>query len=320
MILVGTAGWADRDLIASGWYPRSVNSPAGRLAYYAERFPLVEVDSSYYAIPAESTVRGWAQASSESALVLDVKAYSLLTGHRTRAASLPPQLRALTTGDWIAPNRVSPALLEAAWDCFHDGLEPLRATGRLARVLLQFPRTCVFGADGLRQVAAALERCGPLSAAVEWRHPSWFTPEHREEGLNLLRAYGAAFVCVDMPQSHKDAVPPLLAVTADTAVIRLHGRSSHWVGGNKEERYRYEYSTDELADWVAKARLLAQQADDVHVVVNTCCAGAAQQSAAQLLDLLALPEEPHSPHSTPTRTPAHPTTASTRFPSGANRP
>jgi uncharacterized protein YecE (DUF72 family) len=60
VILVGTAEWADRDLIKSGWYPTSANSPAARLAYYAERFPLVEVDSTYYAIPPERTVRGWA--------------------------------------------------------------------------------------------------------------------------------------------------------------------------------------------------------------------------------------------------------------------
>ena len=286
MILVGTAGWADRDLIASGWYPRSVNTPAGRLAYYAERFPLVEVDSSYYAIPAERTVRGWAQASAASGLVLDVKAYSLLTGHRTRATSLPPQLRTLTVDDWISPDRVPPQLLDAAWECFHDSFEPLRETGRLDRVLLQFPRSCAFGARGVEQVAAALEHCRPLKAAVEWRHPSWFAPEHCEDSLSLLRSYGAAFVCVDMPQSHPDAVPPLLAVTAETAVVRLHGHSPDWRNGNKEERYRYDYSADELADWAAKARLLAQQADDVHVVLNTCCSGAAQRAAAELLGLL----------------------------------
>ena len=286
MILVGTAGWADRDLIASGWYPRSANTPASRLAYYASRFPLVEVDSSYYAIPAERTVRGWAQTSAASGLVMDVKAYSLLTGHRTRATSLPPQLRTFTADDWIAADRVPPELLDAAWECFHDSFEPLRETGRLDRVLLQFPRSCVFGSRGLDQVAHALERCRPLKAAVEWRHPSWFAPEHREESLSLLRSYGAAFVCVDMPQSHPDAVPPLLAVTADTAVIRLHGRSSKWRSGSKEERYRYEYSAEELTEWAANARLLAQQADDVHVVLNTCCAGAAQHSAAQLVGLL----------------------------------
>jgi uncharacterized protein YecE (DUF72 family) len=284
MILVGTAGWADRDLIASGWYPSSAKSPAGRLAYYAERFPLVEVDSSYYAIPAERTVRGWAENS--SGLVLDVKAYSLLTGQRTRTASLPVQLRELARTDWIMADSGSPALLDSVWEYFHACFEPLSRSGRLSRVLLQFPRTYVFGTRGLRLVADALEHCRPLRAAVEWRHPSWFEPEHRERSLSLLREYDAAFVCVDMPQAHPGSVPPLLAVTSDTAVIRLHGHSSDWSGGSKEDRYRYEYSAAELAEWAGRAQQLAQQADDVHVVVNTCCAGAAQRSAAQLRDLL----------------------------------
>ncbi len=282
MILVGTAGWADRDLVASGWYPSSANSPSGRLAYYAKRFPLVEVDSSYYAIPAEKTVRGWARHSAD--LVFDVKAYSLLTGHRTRAASLLPELRPLAQTDWITAHGASAELLDAAWDRFHDTFEPLRETGRLSRVLLQFPATYTFGTRGLGFVADALERCRPLRAAVEWRHPSWFAPSNFEHSLVLLREYDASFVCVDMPQAHPDSVPPLLAVTSEVAVIRLHGHSPHWVGGSKEDRYRYGYSATELADWADNARQLAEQAEDVHVVFNTCCAGAAQQSAAQLLD------------------------------------
>jgi uncharacterized protein YecE (DUF72 family) len=284
MILVGTAGWADRDLIASGWYPRSASSPAGRLSYYAERFPLVEVDSSYYAIPAEQTVRGWATSSSD--LVLDAKAYSLLTGQRTRSASLPAPLRALTQRDWITTDAVSPALLDGTWEHFHACFAPLRETGRLSRVLLQFPATYVFGTRALALVADALERCHPLRAAVEWRHPSWLEPGHRERSLSLLREHDAAFVCVDMPQGHPESMPPLLAVTSDTAVIRLHGHSPDWRGGSKEDRYRYEYAAAELADWAAKAETLAEQADDVHIVVNTCCAGTAQRTAAQLTDLL----------------------------------
>lgn len=285
MILVGTAGWADRDLVASGWYPAAVNSPSGRLAYYAERFPLVEIDSSYYAIPAERTVRTWAESS--RGLLMDVKAYSLLTGQRTRLASLPTQSRPLARGEWMTAESSSPALLDAVWEHFHACFDPLRESGRLGRVLLQFPRSYAFGPRALRLVADALEHCRPFQPAVEWRHPSWFAPEHRERSLSLLREYGSAFVCVDMPQSHPDSVPPLLEVTAATAVIRLHGHSPAWVGGSKEDRYRYEYPPAELAEWASRARLLAKDADDVHVVVNTCCAGAAQRAATRLVDLLA---------------------------------
>lgn len=286
MILVGTAGWADRDLIASGWYPASASSPAARLAHYAERFPLVEVDSSYYAIPAERTVRGWAENS--SGLVLDVKAYSLFTGQRTRTNTLPAQLRDLARNQWLTAESAPPTLLDAAWQWFHNCFEPLRQTGRLGLVLLQFPPTYTFNARGRRLVAEALERCRPLRTAVEWRHPSWFEPVHRERSLQLLREHDAALVCVDMPQSHRDSVPLLLATTADTAVLRLHGRSTAWSNGGKEDRYRYEYTCAELAELAVKADKLAGQAENVHIVVNTCCAGAAQRAAATLL--FALPD------------------------------
>jgi uncharacterized protein YecE (DUF72 family) len=56
-ILVGTASWTDKTLIASGWYPPEANTPEKRLRFYARQFPLVEVDATYYALPAEQTAR-----------------------------------------------------------------------------------------------------------------------------------------------------------------------------------------------------------------------------------------------------------------------
>ena len=61
-IRVGTASWTDKTLLASGWYPDSVKSAEERLAHYAQHFPLVEVDSTYYSPPAEQTAALWAHA------------------------------------------------------------------------------------------------------------------------------------------------------------------------------------------------------------------------------------------------------------------
>jgi hypothetical protein len=58
-IRVGAAGWADKLLIDSGWYPADPTTPTMRLRYYAGQFPLVEVDSAYYALPAERTAEAW---------------------------------------------------------------------------------------------------------------------------------------------------------------------------------------------------------------------------------------------------------------------
>jgi uncharacterized protein YecE (DUF72 family) len=279
-VLVGTAGWADADLLASGWYPAQVRTAAERLAYYAQQFPLVEVNSSYYAIPSAANVRNWAQAPHD--LTLNIKAYRLLTGQPTPTASLPTQLRPLAHGSWFAHGRVPDTLLERAWEVFKSNLEPLVSADRLGLVLLQFPASVIPDGNGIAQVQRALELCHPLPAAVEWRHAAWLAPQQREASFDLLRRHDAAFVCVDMPDHSPTAMPATLEVTAPTAVVRMHGRSPQWLTGDKRERYRYDYTPAELETWATRADWLAQRADQVHMILNTCCAGAAQRTATQL--------------------------------------
>ena len=82
-VLVGTCSWTDKTLIDSGnFYPEDVKTPEARLKFYASKFPIVEVDSSYYAIPAERTAKQWAERTPED-FIFDVKAFRLLTTHQT---------------------------------------------------------------------------------------------------------------------------------------------------------------------------------------------------------------------------------------------
>ncbi|MEY9929874.1 uncharacterized protein YecE (DUF72 family) [Catenulispora sp. GP43] len=282
-ILTGTAGWVDASLLRSGWYPPGTRTAADRLRYYASQFPLVEADAPYYALPRATTVEGWINAA-PAGFTMDVKAYSLLTGHGTRAATLPADLRSGVGRPWLTGATAPPGLLAELWRRFHQTFEPLQKSGLLGLVLLQFPPNCRADAAGRAWVQAALRHCEPLSAAVEFRHGSWLEPEQQARTWKLLRAHNAAYVCTDMPQSHPGAVPPLLAVTADRAVIRLHGHSHAWQRGGKEDRYRYEYSAAELSAWAERSMLLGDSAEEVHIVVNTCCAGAAQRAAATLRD------------------------------------
>ena len=61
-VLVGTASWTDKTLIACGrFYPPGTGTAEGRLRYYASQFPIVEVDSSYYAMPLSATTQQWAE-------------------------------------------------------------------------------------------------------------------------------------------------------------------------------------------------------------------------------------------------------------------
>ena len=64
---------------------------------------------------------------------------------------------------------------------------------------------------------------------VEFRNRTWMTPENQDETLTFLSRHGLAYVCVDMPQGHRDSIPPVLAATSpDLAVVRMHGHSDKW--------------------------------------------------------------------------------------------
>src|SRR3954453_20338161 len=91
-ILVGTASWTDKTLLASGWYPADVTTPEERLGFYAEQFRVVVVDSTYYTPPNERNSELWA-ARTPDYFRFNVKAASLLTQHPPRPAALSNKLR-----------------------------------------------------------------------------------------------------------------------------------------------------------------------------------------------------------------------------------
>src|ERR1700761_7173083 len=140
-ILVGTAGWTDKTLIDSGWYPAEAGTPEKRLRYYADQFPLVEVDSAYYALPAEQTAAAWA-ARTPASFTFNVKAFSLFTQHPTPVRALPTDLRpaAEQTGkDRIYLKDIDSAVADQAWQRFLAALEPVNRAGKLGAILFQFP-------------------------------------------------------------------------------------------------------------------------------------------------------------------------------------
>src|ERR1700735_1448524 len=116
-ILVGTASWTDKTLIASGWYPPEANTPEERLRFYAKEFPVVEGDATYYARPAEQTAASWAERT-PAGFTFNVKAFSLFTGHPTPVRALPVDLRAAAAGsegeERVYLSGVDPAVVEQA--------------------------------------------------------------------------------------------------------------------------------------------------------------------------------------------------------------
>jgi uncharacterized protein YecE (DUF72 family) len=286
-ILVGTASWTDRTLLKSGWYPRDVTSAQERLAYYASRFPLVEVDSTYYSPPAETTVSLWRDRT-PAGFTFNVKAFSLLTHHPTRPAALYKDLRERVTEAKknLYLRDVDRDVAEQVWDRFLASLAPLREAGRLGAVLFQFPQWFPIARRNKQYILECRERCAPVTICVEFRNHTWMSEENQDETLGFLREHEVPYVSVDMPQGYPTSIPPVLAATGRLAVVRFHGHSAKWTSKDVHERFGYLYSEDELRRWAPRLRRLAEDAETTHVLMNNCYRDHAQVNAAQLARLL----------------------------------
>ncbi|MCT9932741.1 DUF72 domain-containing protein [Planotetraspora sp. A-T 1434] len=286
-ILVGTASWTDKTLLASGWYPPHVTTAEERLRHYAGQFPLVEVDSTYYAPPAEDTVRLWADRTPPR-FTFDVKAFSLLTRHPTRPAALPKDLRPEVDPDKrnLYVQDLEQAVVEQVWDRFVSALLPLWEAGKLGAVLFQFPRWFPISRGNKHYILECKRRCDPLRISVEFRNHTWMSEENRAETLDFLRSYGLPYVCVDMPQGYPDSVPPVVAATSDLEIVRFHGHSGKWTSRDIHERFGYLYSPEELEEWAPKLCELGAETPETHVLMNNCYRDYAQTNARQLAGLL----------------------------------
>jgi uncharacterized protein YecE (DUF72 family) len=288
-IRVGTAGWTDKTLIDSGWYPADAGNPEKRLRYYATQFPLVEVDSAYYALPGEQTAKAWAERTPDR-FTFNIKAFSLFTQHPTPVRALPADLReaaAKAGKDRVYLKDVDPEVTGQAWDRFLKALEPLRQAGKLGAILLQFPPWFPIGRANKQYILDCAQRVAPDRVCVEFRNHTWMTEDNQKETLEFLSAHDLPYVCVDMPQGYSNSIPPVVAATSDLAVLRMHGHSDKWESKDIQERFGYRYGDKELATWAGNVKRLAEDAAETHVVFNNCYRDYAQVNAKQLEALFA---------------------------------
>jgi len=294
-VLTGTCSWTDKTLLEEAdWYPQRTMSAEDRLRYYAAQFPLTEIDSTYYAPPAERQVALWA-ARTPDGFRFDVKAYSLLTGHPTRPRSLWRDLRDDLPPDVaekrnIYANHLSSDAIDEAWRRFESALRPFHEAGKLGAVLFQYPPWFGPRKDNRAEIEALRERLPDYRISVEFRSPRWLAEERdRERTLKLLEDHGLIFVCVDAPSVSE--LPRVMAVTnPELFLIRFHGRSdSTWkdTSGSAAERFRYLYKQKELEGLAAPIAEHAREARETHLLMNNCYRDYAVRNAAQLRDILA---------------------------------
>ena len=294
-ILVGTCSWSSRTLVDSGrFYPPGVGSPEARLRYCASRFPLVEVDSSYYAIPAPATAQLWAERTPD-AFTMNVKAFRLFTGRQTSPTVLPKDLRAALPPS-TRPTRfmrdVPGDVVDELWHRFAEALRPLAAAGRLGLAHFQFPPWVFCDAVGPAHVRRCAERMAGQIVSVEFRQRSWFADERATASkLAFERDLGVVHIVVDGPRGFVNSVPAVWAATRPRcALLRLHGRNADtWnIKGARDssERFNYDYPNSELGTLAEHVRRLATEAMATHVVFNNNLEDHGQCNAASLAALL----------------------------------
>lgn len=166
---IGTSGWQYADW-RGRFYPKGVAQRLW-LPYYAERFACVEINNTFYNLPAEETFRHWREmVPSDFRFVLKASRY-LTHVRRLRDPEDPVRL-------------------------FMERSRPLRR--RTAVVLLQLPPRFRVDVDRLRRTLRAFPRT--LRLAVEFRDPTWYVDDVRD----LLRQHGAALCRADRAGSSGD--------------------------------------------------------------------------------------------------------------------
>src|SRR5947208_1828065 len=270
-IRIGTCSWAD-EALSKWFYPPKLPAKE-RLAWYAEHFDTVEVDSTFYRLPSDSMVQGWAERIPDG-FTMHVKAFGLMTRHPVKAEVLPEDLRDEVPRDERGRVDRPPRELRAeVFRRFLAALEPLRAAGKLGGILFQLPPYVVHKDASLDYLEWAREHLGSDEMLVEFRHRSWLDDEHRAESLAFLERIGAGYVVVDAPRSEtaRNLVPTVVATTSSTAYVRVHGRNlTTWNkrGGSAAERFDYLYSDEELGEWIEPLRELAGQAEESYAFFN----------------------------------------------------
>ncbi|MGA8532933.1 MAG: DUF72 domain-containing protein [Candidatus Tumulicola sp.] len=258
MIYVGTCGFSYKDWIGP-FYPAKTK-PAEMLPFYAREFCAVEIDSSYYGVPAPRTVESMA-ARTPAGFRFSFKVPQTIT----HVPNAPPFGR-----------------VHADARAFAESLKTLATAGKLACVLAQFPNGFKPAPDAEAYVERVIAAFEEFPVVVEFRNRFW----QRAETMELLRALGAGYSNVDMP--HLDSLlGPSSDVTASVGYVRFHGRNAKtWWRGSNVTRYDYAYSPEELVPWADRIAEIEAQTAETYVFFNNHANGQAPRNAEMIEALL----------------------------------
>jgi uncharacterized protein YecE (DUF72 family) len=269
VIYVGTSGWS---------YPtgegtwEGVFYPPGRrvdqLEYYARYFNAVEVNSTFYRPVHSNVASSWAKKTPDD-FRFAVKLYQKFTH---------PKMFQEATGKEAEVNRDDV-------EQFRAGLEPLVEAGKLGCLLAQFPPSFKHDEETATYLEDLIRQFEGFPLAVELRHRSW---TDNPETFRLLASHDVAWCMIDEPKFRTSAGSAPL--TSKTGYFRFHGRNAKdWWRGDRETRYNYLYSPDEVASLAREGREVAAATENSFVFYNNHYGGKAVVNALQTRMELGLP-------------------------------
>src|SRR5215212_2477486 len=225
-ILVGTASWSDPGFVER-WYPKGMKA-GERLGWYAQHFDMVEVNSTFYAIPDVGMVQRWADITPDD-FVFNVKLHQLLSRHAAQVKLLPPDFQRRVEVDGKGRVQLTAELEEQVTRVFLRSLEPLRRDEKLGALLLQLSPAFSPRKHRLEELEQLIDATRDYRLAIELRNRNWVTKEHLPETADFLKRHRVAFVNVDAPAAEHFTIIPsdIDEVTSPKlAYLRLHGRNA----------------------------------------------------------------------------------------------
>lgn len=265
MIWIGLTGWGDHPSLYES------DTKASKLERYCSHFPIVECDSSFYAMQPEKNYVNWANETPDGFRFI-AKAYQGMTGHQRGKTSFR------TIGEMF--------------DTFRLSIEPLLQSGKCPMILFQYPPWFDCSAENIEKLRYTKERMGEVPVAIEFRNSSWYLPEIKVRTLSFLEKEGWIHTICDEPQTETGSVPMVLSGWGDAVLVRLHGRNlAGWLdhGPNwRKVRCLYRYNGKELDEWKRHLMILNRKVKNVYVLFNNNSGGDAAGNAKQLISLLGL--------------------------------
>jgi uncharacterized protein YecE (DUF72 family) len=289
---IGTSGWnypSGKGTWNGIFYPKARRRPKGfdELAFYAEHFDTVEVNSTFYGQPRAEVTRAWAERTPPD-FEFSVKLYQKFTHPGMFKARVARGLPADARGDAVAIDSLARPT-DADLDEFRRGIDPLASSGRLGALLAQFPPSFKDVPASRGYLADLLGRFAGYPVAVELRHKSW--SDAIGSTLQLLNTFGAAWVQIDEPKFRFSIRQNYLPNVRGFYYMRLHGRNSEkwWRHDKAEDRYDYLYSADELQEFSEAADASRRLVKKLYLYANNHFSAKSVANAAMIKHQLGEP-------------------------------